>query len=97
METCASEIYGMKSTLKMNALDFKYFGLTLPDLFSPFGKLSTILKFLCQLFVVVIVRGFIWSKVSFMFYFVIQAHLHGLSFIRSCLFGKGTLRRNNII
>lgn len=97
MWKCASEIYGMKSTLKMIALDFKYFGLTLPDLFSPFGKLLTILKFFCQLLVVVIVRGFLWSKVSFMFYFVIQAHLDGLSFIRSCLFGKSTLHRNNNI
>lgn len=49
----------------MIALDFKYFGLTLPDLFSSFGKLSMIVKFLCQLFVVVvIVRGFVESKVS---------------------------------
>lgn len=56
----------MKSTFQMIALDFKYFGLTLPDLFSSFGKLSMIVKFLCQLFVVVvvIVRGFVESKVS---------------------------------
>lgn len=80
----------------MIALDFKYLGLTLLDLFSSFGKFSMILKFLCQLFAVfIIVRGFIECKVSLMFYFVIQAHLDGLSFIRSWLFGKGTLHRNN--
>jgi len=96
VDRCASEISSMKSTFQMIALDFKCFELTLPDLFSSFGKLSMILKFLCQIFaVVVIVRGFIESKVSLMGFFVIEEHLHSLSFIRAWLLGKGILHRNN--